>query len=86
MLNAIIRRIKLDKPNTPDEVVIKVIEKVLSQREKEILGLRFPWTQEEVGKKFGVTKERIRAIEAKLFDKIFKEFESVKSWTYERKH
>ncbi|MBU4284777.1 sigma-70 family RNA polymerase sigma factor [Patescibacteria group bacterium] len=48
----------------------------LSQREQEILGMRFglkdgiTHTLEEVGKKFRVTRERIRQIEAKSLQKI----------------
>jgi RNA polymerase primary sigma factor len=48
----------------------------LSQREKEVIRLRFglvdgqPRTLEEVGKKFGVTRERIRQIESKTLSKL----------------
>jgi RNA polymerase primary sigma factor len=48
----------------------------LSQREIAILDLRFGLTDgksktlEEVGRKFGVTRERIRQIEARMLDKI----------------
>ena len=51
----------------------------LSPRERKILEMRFglvdgvTHTLEEVGKEFGVTRERIRQIEAKALDKI-KEF------------
>ena len=50
--------------------------KELTEREKEVLRLRFgledghPYTLEEVGKRFGVTRERIRQIEAKALRKL----------------
>src|SRR5918996_1418964 len=48
----------------------------LSEREKEVIRLRFglvdgqPRTLEEVGRKFGVTRERIRQIESKTLSKL----------------
>jgi RNA polymerase primary sigma factor len=48
----------------------------LSDREKEVIRLRFglvdgqPRTLEDVGKKFGVTRERIRQIESKTLSKL----------------
>jgi RNA polymerase primary sigma factor len=48
----------------------------LTEREKEVIRLRFglvdgqPRTLEEVGKKFGVTRERIRQIESKTLSKL----------------
>ncbi len=48
----------------------------LSDREKQVIRLRFglvdgqPRTLEEVGKKFGVTRERIRQIESKTLSKL----------------
>jgi RNA polymerase primary sigma factor len=50
--------------------------KTLSDREQEVLALRFgladgyPRTLEEVGKRFNVTRERIRQIEAKALRKM----------------
>lgn len=55
---------------------IKEILADLTERERKILSMRFgledniPHTLEEVGKVFGVTRERIRQIEAKALDKI----------------
>ena len=48
----------------------------LSEREREVLQYRFgledgrSYTLEEVGKRFGVTRERIRQIEAKALRKL----------------
>ena len=48
----------------------------LSEREKDVIEMRFglkdgqPRTLEEVGKKFGVTRERIRQIESKTLSKL----------------
>jgi RNA polymerase primary sigma factor len=55
----------------------------LSPREQKILGMRFgledgvTHTLEEVGAEFGVTRERIRQIEAKSLEKI-REHENLK--------
>ena len=55
---------------------LKEITDDLSPREQKILQMRFgiedgiTHTLEEVGKEFGVTRERIRQIEAKALDKI----------------
>ena len=55
---------------------LKEVLETLTKREEEVLGLRFGLydgtchTLEEVGKKFGVTRERIRQIEAKALRKL----------------
>ncbi|MBU1047393.1 MAG: RNA polymerase sigma factor RpoD [Candidatus Omnitrophica bacterium] len=58
------------------EQIGKVLD-TLPEREKDILRLRFgigegisPHTLEEVGKKFNVTRERVRQIEAKALNKL----------------
>lgn len=49
---------------------------VLTPRQREVLGLRFglfdgqPHTLEEIGEQFGLTRERIRQIEAKSFERL----------------
>ena len=61
---------------------VKDIIKELTPREQKILAMRFGLTDEvahtleEVGQEFGVTRERIRQIEAKALEKI-KEFREV---------
>lgn len=78
--------IKDEKSLTPSQLAAQVLlrNKIkeilidLSPREQEILKMRFgledgiTHTLEEVGKKFGVTRERIRQIEAKAIEKIRK--------------
>jgi RNA polymerase primary sigma factor len=55
---------------------IREVLKVLHPREREILEMRFGLdtgeerTLEEVGKEFGLTRERIRQIEAKALSKL----------------
>jgi RNA polymerase primary sigma factor len=55
---------------------LKKVLNTLTQREAEIINLRYgidngyPSTLEEVGKKFGVTRERVRQIEAKAIRKL----------------
>ena len=55
---------------------IDEVLETLTYREREILKLRFgigdgfPYTLEQVGLIFGVTRERVRQIEAKAFDKL----------------
>ena len=76
--------IKDEKSLTPAQMAAHVLLKNkiheilidLTPREQEILKMRFgledeiTHTLEEVGKKFGVTRERIRQIEAKALEKI----------------
>ncbi len=76
--------IKDEQSLSPDQLAnhallkdqIKEILSDLTERERKILSMRFgledniPHTLEEVGKVFGVTRERIRQIEAKALDKI----------------
>ena len=76
--------IKDEKSLTPDQVTSHTLlrEKILeimndlTPREREIITLRFglsdgvTHTLEEVGKKFGVTRERIRQIEAKALERM----------------
>jgi RNA polymerase sigma factor (sigma-70 family) len=58
------------------EVVEQVLDEVLKPRQREIIALRFGLedgtdrTLEEIGEQFGVTRERIRQIEAKALEKL----------------
>ncbi len=62
---------------------LKEVSSQLTDREKEILSMRFGLkdgiihTLDQVGKKFGVTRERIRQVQAKALEKIRK-FDEVK--------
>jgi RNA polymerase primary sigma factor len=76
--------IKDEKGLAPDQITAhsllkeKIVEILddLAPREREIIGMRFglndgvTHTLEEVGQKFGVTRERIRQIEAKALEKM----------------
>lgn len=59
-----------------NDTIDNVIERVLSTREKELIKMRFglsgevAYTLEEVGKRLGVTRERVRQMEAKALEKI----------------
>ena len=65
--------------NQTREILLKVLD-TLSQKEKEVIMWRFGFTDgniktlEEVGKIYGVTKERIRQIENKAFRKLRQPF------------
>ncbi len=76
--------IKDEKGLTPDQItshsllrekILEIMED-LTPREREIISMRFglmdgvTHTLEEVGKKFGVTRERIRQIEAKALERM----------------
>lgn len=85
-----------EKTLSPSQVVsrellkdqIREVLNDLTDRERKILELRFglsdnnPHTLEEVGKVFGVTRERIRQIEAKALEKIRQHQKSVKFGEY----
>lgn len=57
-------------------ILIEFLQKYLSPREEKVLRMRFgfddgrPRTLEEVGQHFGVTRERIRQVEAKAIRKL----------------
>lgn len=58
------------------EKVQEVLEAVLEERERDVISLRYglyggsPMTLEQVGEKYGVTRERIRQIQAKAERKL----------------
>lgn len=54
------------------EILEDVMANCLTERENKVLQMRYEWRipLEEVGKEFGVTKERIRQIEAKAIRKL----------------
>ena len=67
---------EIDNADLRNEVSI-TLKKLLMPREHEIMSMRFglgddhvPKTLEEIGEKYGVTRERIRQIESKVLDKI----------------
>jgi len=57
---------------------IKILLETLDEKEQAIMAMRFGFNQDEsdtletIGEKFGVTRERIRQIEAKAMEKIRK--------------
>lgn len=57
--------------------------KGLSEREQKVISYRFgliePKTLEDTGREFGVTRERIRQIEAKALEKVNFELNNEKS-------
>ena len=70
MLKALIQRIKLERPKVTVEEITHAIDKGLEPRDRDLLSLRLPWSQAEVGRKWKLTRERIRAIEARTIDRI----------------
>jgi RNA polymerase primary sigma factor len=61
--------------NSLSEQIMSALDE-LSEREQEVVRMRFgldgdqPQTLEEVGRRFGVTRERIRQIESKTLAKL----------------
>lgn len=58
------------------EVIASYLQKYLSPREQEIIILRFglksgrPMRLEEIGREYGITRERVRQVEAKALRKL----------------
>ena len=58
------------------EVIASYIKKYLSPREQKVIILRFglengrPMTLEEVGREYGITRERVRQVEAEAMRKL----------------
>jgi RNA polymerase primary sigma factor len=69
---------KLQEELNSYELVSKWFEELLTENEKRVLTLRFglndedPQTLDSIGRSFGVTRERIRQIEAKSLQKLRK--------------
>lgn len=58
------------------EVIASYLRKYLSPREQKVIILRFglesgrPMTLEEIGREYGITRERVRQVEAKAIRKL----------------
>lgn len=58
------------------EVIASYLQKYLSPREQKVIILRFglesgrPMTREEIGREYGITRERVRQVEAKAIRKL----------------